>query len=120
MLRVADAARDAMVAGDPAAACALLTPHGRERSKGYGRAYEDTPSCEAALAYVVEISRDPSAGVRELEDLARAEFEVTDIDGSTARVDADAGQGGEPIEIELRKTADGWRVHDSDVVPEGD
>jgi hypothetical protein len=115
---VADAARDAFVAGRAKEACALLTPHGRERAREFGPAYENTASCEDAVEHVLEIERDPRVDSEEREKLAEAQFDVVEVDGSKARVTVAAYS--ESVTVEVRKTPDGWRIHDSEVVPEGD
>jgi hypothetical protein len=119
ILRVLDQARDHVVAGREREACALLTPHGRERSLGYGRAYEDTQSCERALRWVVGTAEDERLfGPTDLDVLADTRFEVEEVDGDRARVTARSGA--DEATIELRRTPAGWRIHDSPVVPVGD
>ncbi|HEX8744172.1 MAG TPA: hypothetical protein VF712_13665 [Thermoleophilaceae bacterium] len=118
IVRVLDTARDHVLGGRAREACELLTPHGRERSLGYGRAYEDTKTCEAALGYLIATERDPRVESRDFELLERAEFEVERIEGSDALVTARAGS--DEAVIGLRKTPAGWRIHDSDAVPVGD
>jgi hypothetical protein len=118
ILAVLDRARDAMVEGRLEEACGLLTTHGYVRARNYGPAYEDTPTCERALRYVVESERQTTYPVR-TEALRQASFEVLEVKGDQAVVRA-VSRGADAT-IALRREPDaGWRIHDSDVVPVGD
>lgn len=121
ILAVLDRARDAVLDGRPQEACALMTTHGYLRARNYGPAYEDTPTCERALRYVIESERgttSPATYPADTMALREARFEVLEVDGDRASVSA-RSRGSEAT-IVLRREDAGWRIHDSDVVPVGD
>jgi hypothetical protein len=103
-------ARTAVREGDGEGACGLLTDHGRER----GLAYADVATCEATVREMRRL--DPSS----IEDLARATFSVASIDGDRATVRLRAPDAGPDYGFTLVNTGAGWRIDDSDAVPQGD
>ena len=122
ILAVLDRARDAMVEGRPEEACGLLTTHGYVRARNYGPAYEDTPTCERALRYVIESERQtthPATYSVKTEALRQASFEVVEVDGDRAVVRA-TSRGSDATIALRRERPEGWRIHDSDVVSVGD
>jgi hypothetical protein len=103
-------ARTAFLDKDADAACALLTEHGRQQAL----AFAEKDTCEANFrAEVVERTS------RMRQQVEEAKFAVTNEDGDRATVQLTSGPYIE-IDVELVKTADGWRIDDSEVVPSGD
>ena len=117
ILRVVEAGRDALVAGRAREACALLTDAGRRRSLAYA-SYDSTRDCESTVRQIVREARDPMVDEDWIDRAPRARFEVTEVELSRAKVRVT--EGPDTITIELRRTADGWRIDNSDDVPHGD
>jgi hypothetical protein len=127
VLEVMEDGRKALLAGDGRAACALLSEHGRRRVLEFQVDFAETgtpvPTDQPGVPQTCEaILRAESKGARESwkPDLEQARFRVTSIEGDRARVSL---TGREPyaarVEFSLVKTADGWRIDDSDAVPSG-
>ncbi len=115
------AGRDALVSGRAREACALLTPHGRERSLAFASIHDRARDCEHVVRLMLKDARlDARTGEEPWVDRARrADFEVTDVDGSDATVRVDVGEG-ETFDVKLRRIDAEWRIDDSDTVPHGD
>jgi hypothetical protein len=124
VLAVMEDARAAVVDGDGETACGLLTEHGRRRVLEYQVDFAPvgTPvptdrrgvpqTCEAILR--AERKADPWS----IKDARAAHFDVRSIDGGRASVRLTAPQGA-TVEFALVRTAEGWRIDDSDAVPSG-
>jgi hypothetical protein len=120
--RVLRDARSAVLAGDGAHACRLLTPGGREHARAFdagpGRA---AASCEQVVRRRQALAeRDPESSWP--EDLRDADIEVLSVDGDRAQAELRVqDQFGTAIRwrIRLRKTGAGWRIDDSNAVPSG-
>lgn len=118
-------AREAVVAGDGAEACGLLTEHGRERVLEFQVDFAETgtpvptrqrgvpQTCDAILR--AERKADPDS----FDDLERPRFSVSSIDGDRARVRLQVPRSGATVDFSLVKTDAGWRIDDSDAVPSG-
>ena len=109
VLDVLEQARTALAAGDGEAACALLTEGGRERAVNF----DDFDTCEETVAAAGR--SDPSS----VEDAGKARLAEPVIDGDRASVDLEVEQY-VTINVVLVRTADGWRIDDSEAVPYGD
>lgn len=109
VLDVLEQARTALAAGDGEAACALLTEGGRERAVNFDR----YATCEETVAAAGQ--SDPSS----VEDAGKARLAEPVIDGDRASVDLEVEEY-VTINVVLVRTADGWRIDDSEAVPYGD
>ena len=117
ILETVESGRDALVAGRAKEACALLTEDGRRRSLEY-IPYDQGRDCESTVRRLVKEARHPAVLEDWIDVAPRAKFEVTEIDDDRAKVRVDADD--DTIHIELRRTPDGWRIDNSDDVPQGD
>jgi hypothetical protein len=126
--RVLNDAREAVLAGDGARACRLLTAHGRERALTFGegltgRVGKGPPrSCpEVVRALLTQAERDPES--RWPDDLRDADVEVLSANGergqAEVRVQDPVGTASR-WRVQLRKTRAGWRIDDSNAVPSDD
>lgn len=79
VLRVVEAGRDALVAGRPNDACALLTTEGRRRSTEYASGYRRGHDCESTVREMLKEARNPLAEENWLDRAPRAKFEVIDL-----------------------------------------
>jgi len=118
--RVLRDARRAVLAGDGARACRLLTPHGRQQAFAFGSGLARPPrSCaEVVRARRARARRDPESSWP--EDLREADFEVLSVDDDRARAELrvqDLFGTATRWRIELRRTGAGWRIDDSNAVP---
>jgi hypothetical protein len=132
VLRVMEAGRSALLAGDAQTACRLLTTHGRTRALGFqvDFAPSGTPvptkrrgvpqTCEQILRAESKREHLPDVDQSWTPDLKAAKFSVVSINNDNARVRLEVpGAYGPTVEFSLRKTAHGWRIDDSDAVPSG-
>jgi hypothetical protein len=112
--RVLEDARRAVLAGDGARACRLLTPDGRQRARAFG-----SGSCaEVVRARRARARRDPESSWP--DELREADFEVLSADGDRAQAEMRVQDlFGTAIRwrIQLRATSAGWRIDDSNAVP---
>jgi len=123
VLRVMEAGRKALLAGDGKAACRLLTPHGRKRALGFQVDFDHgvPKTCVGIVRAEFRLEHDPDVDQSWTPDLKAASFRVTSLDRDRARVRLTVpGASGPTVEFSLRKTAHGWRIDDSDAVPSGD
>jgi hypothetical protein len=129
VLRVMENARNALLDGDGEGACGLLTEHARRRVLEFQvdflpagtpvptrrRGVPQTCADMARAQWRLE-QRDRSWS----RDLTAAEFEVSELAGEDARVRLKVpGEFGPEVGFSVVKTADGWRIDDSDGVPSG-
>jgi hypothetical protein len=132
VLRVMEAGRAALLAGDAQTACGLLTAHGRTRALGFqvDFAPSGTPvptkrrgvpqTCEQILRAESKLEHLADVDQSWTPDLKAAKFHVVSINNESARVRLRVpGAYGPTVEFSLRKTARGWRIDDSDAVPSG-
>jgi hypothetical protein len=129
ILKVMEAGRTALLAGDGQRACALMTPVERARSTaafsksdfgydeegGYPRSSGPLPkSCEELVRREAKEGNIPRA------DLRKSIFSVTSIKGSRATVRLRVQENHGPrVGFVLRKTQAGWRIDGSDAEPRG-
>jgi hypothetical protein len=132
VLRVMDAARTALLAGNGEGACRLLTRHGRQRvllfqvdflppgtpvpklRRGVPQTCEQMVRAQWTAEHLRDV--DPSW----TPDLKAARFEVVSLSGDHARVRLSVpGAYGPTVPFSLLRTAHGWRIHDSDALPSG-
>ena len=116
--------------------CALLTPHGRQRTltfkvdfDRYGSIPADSPRLPQTCAQVIsrewqEVHRaNQSLATRGAiswpGDLRRSTLSVVSVGGGRAKVKVRADRNGAELLFWLRRTASGWRIDDSDGVPSG-
>jgi hypothetical protein len=124
IVRVLHDARSAVLAGDGSGACRLLTAHGRRRALAFG-AELGTPgdpqpsSCEELVRSQRALARrDPSSSWP--DDLGDATFEVLSASDAHAQAEMRVQDLlGTAIRwrVQLRKTAAGWRIDDSNAIP---
>jgi hypothetical protein len=132
VLDVMDAARSAVLAGDPETACGLLTPHARDRVLGFQVDFLPTGSpvpskrprvpqtCEQMLRAQLHDERGADVAPSWLRDLKGRRFEVTAQAGDEARVLLKVPAAyGPTVRFRLIRTDHGWRIDDSDAVPSG-
>jgi hypothetical protein len=132
VLRVMEAGRTALLAGDGQTACRLLTTHGRTRALGFQVDFAPTgtrvptkrrgvpQTCEQILRAESKLEHLPDGDPSWTPDLKAAKFKVVSIDDDNAQVRLEVpGAYGPTVEFALRKTAHGWRIDDSDAVPSG-
>jgi hypothetical protein len=110
VLVVMEDAQTAVRERDEAAACRLLTDRGRQRVLGFG----DASTCEAVVRELPE--RDPPS----IEDVEDATAEIESIDGDRAIVRVKGPGDDQDYDVTLVKTDAGWRIDDSDAVPQGE
>jgi hypothetical protein len=107
-------ARAALLAGNGARACRLLTAHGREQASAFGAG-----SCEEIVRdQRRRAERDPDSHLE--QDLREADLEVLSVTDGRAQTELRVqDQFGTAIRwrIQLRKTGAGWRIDDSNAVP---
>lgn len=119
VLRVMEAGRTALLAGDGQSACSLLTAHGRTRALGFQA--DSAQTCEALVGAESRREHLPGTDQSWTPDLKAAKFNVVSIDGDSAQVRLKVPSAyGPTVDFSLRKTEDGWRIDDSDAVPSGD
>ena len=130
VLRVVAQGRAALLHDDAAAACRLLTPHGRRRVLGFQTDFlpEGAPvpsrrrgvprTCEQLAHAEFESDHQADVDPSWTPDLRRARFQVVSLRSGRAHVRVRTP--GPAVELRLVKTPDGWRIDDSDVVPSGD
>jgi hypothetical protein len=128
ILDVMEKGRQALLSGDAAAACRLLTDHARERTLQYQVDFleEGTPvpstdprapqSCEAMVPAVLHELGSPLKST--IDDV---KFDVISIDEGegTATVAAQEGTYSEATFRLLDVPDEGWRIDDSNDVPSG-
>jgi hypothetical protein len=132
VLRVMEAGRTALLAGDGQTACRLLTTHGRTRALGFQVDFAPTGTpvptkrrgvprtCEQIVRAESKREHLPDVNPSWTPDLKAAKFAVVSINKDTAQVRLEVpGAYGPTIEFSLSKTAHGWRIDDSDAVPTG-
>jgi hypothetical protein len=132
VLRVMGDARSVLLAGDGEGACRLLTRHGLQRVLGFQVDFLPTgtpvptkrrgvpQTCEQMVRAQLRAERLPDVGPSWTPDLKAAEFEVVSLSGDNARVRLRVpGAYGPTVDFSLLKTAQGWRIDDSDAVPSG-
>jgi hypothetical protein len=105
VLEVMERARDALVARDAETACGLVTARGRELALEFELGGSCEESVRAAQPFVIR-------------DAERARFGEPEIDGDRATVDLESD--GMKITFRIVETEDGWRIDDSDAVPQGE
>lgn len=114
--QVLEDARGALLAGNGARACRLLTAHGREQAPAFGAG-----SCEEIVRVQRTLAeRDPESHWP--RDLREADLEVLSVTDDRAQAELRVqDQFGTAIRwrIQLRKTGAGWRIDDSNAVPTG-
>jgi hypothetical protein len=119
-----EAARMALVEGDARTACGLLTRHGRERVLGFQVDFAPTgtpvPTDRRGVPQTCEeiLVAERRADRWSIEDAGAARFRVRSIEGDRASVRLEAPQGA-AVHFSLVRTAEGWRIDDSDAVPSG-
>ena len=124
IMEVLHDARSAVLAGDGSGACRLLTAQGRRRALAFGAELgapgDPQPnSCENLVRSQRALARrDPSSSWP--DDLRDANFEV--LSASDAKAQAEMRVQdllGTAIRwrVQLRKTAAGWRIDDSNAIP---
>jgi hypothetical protein len=132
VLRVMDAGRTALLAGDGRAACRVLSAQGRTRALGFQVDFAPTgtpvpterrgvpQTCEEIVRAEWKREHLPDIDQSWTPDLRAARFDVVAIDADDARVRLEVpGAYGPTVEFSLSKTAQGWRIDDSDAVPSG-
>jgi hypothetical protein len=132
VLRVMEAGRRALLAGDGQTACRLLTTHGHTRVFGFQVDFAPTgttvptkrrgvpQTCEQILRAEWRREHLPDVDQSWTPDLKAAKFKVVSINGGNAHVRLEVpGAYGPTVEFSLSKTAHGWRIDDSDAVPSG-
>jgi hypothetical protein len=109
-------ARRAVLAGDGARACRLLTSHGRQQALAFGAG-----SCEAIVRDQRALAvRDPESTWP--KDLRDADLEVLSVSDGRAQAELrvqDQFGTATRWRIQLRSTSAGWRIDDSNAVPTG-
>jgi hypothetical protein len=127
VLRVVAQGRTALLHDDAAAACRLLTPHARRRVLGFQGDFRPEGSsrrrgvprtCEQIAHAEFESDHQANVDPSWTPDVRRARFEVVSLRSDRARIRVHTPAP--PVDLELVKTPDGWRIDDSDVVPSGD
>lgn len=100
---------DAQVAGDGAAACALLSPAGKRQLMSVVAAASQglatQPSCEDAVGLV-----RAAAGTELVDALGRARVEHVVVDGDRATADVVDGAALPRRRVTLVQTSAGWRI----------
>jgi hypothetical protein len=124
ILKVMERGRDALLAGKGRKACSLLTRHGRRQALRFGVAdFRENPprTCRGVLRREYREEHDPELDPTWSEELLRSRFTVTRVKDGRATVRLKILEAyGPTVTFQLRKTAHGWRIHDSDAVPYGD
>lgn len=131
-MRVMEAAKTALLAGDGRTACDLLTAHGRRRALGFQVDFAPTgttvptkrrgvpQTCEQIVRAESKGEHTPNVDQSWTPDLKAATFHVVSIDNDTAHVRLQVRRSpGLTVEFSLRRTTQGWRIDDSDAVPSG-
>lgn len=129
---VAERARADLLAGRSRDFCGLLTSHGRRRALGFkvdfdeeGSIPADSPrlpqTCEQIVDRELAMLDNPASGQLSLRhDLRHVRVQVADVGDSSARVELVPRGGGSPsATARAVKTDAGWRIDDSNVVPNG-
>jgi hypothetical protein len=132
VLRVMEDARGALLADDGDGACRLLTGHGQQRVLGFQVEFLPTgtpvpakrrgvpQTCEQMVRAQWRVEHLPDFEPSWTRDLKVAKFEVVSLSGDNARVRLTVpGAYGPTFDFSLLKTAQGWRIDDSDAVPSG-
>jgi hypothetical protein len=132
VLRVMGTARNALLAGDGDGACRLLTRHAQQRVLGFQVDFLPTGTpvptmrrgvprtCEQMVRAQWRVEHLPDVDPSWTPDLKAAEFGVVSLSGDNARVRLTVpGAYGPTVDFSLLKTAQGWRIDDSDAVPSG-
>jgi hypothetical protein len=127
VLDVMERGRTALLDGDGRAACGLLTDHGRRRVLEFQVDFAEPgtqvptdqhgvpQTCEEIVQAESQASRESWA-----PDVEQARFRVASIDGDRATAVFEVPEEfGPRVEFALVKTADGWRIDDSDALPSG-
>jgi hypothetical protein len=123
VLQVMNRARTAVLAGDGQTACRLLTAHGRRRVLGFQVDFAPTgtrvPTTRRGVPQTCAQILHAEAGLDRswIRDLRGARLGGVAIDGDAARVRLLVD--GPDVQFALRRTAQGWRIDDSDAVPSG-
>jgi hypothetical protein len=126
VLRLAEGARGDLVAGRAESFCARLTPHGRARSLGFkvdfdreGTIPSKSPRLPQTCEQVVARERKPESDTW-LHTLRAAKLRVSSIDSDSATVELMVPGQPDPLaQVMAVKTASGWRLDDSNVIPVG-
>jgi hypothetical protein len=128
ILQVMDQGRSALLKGDAAAACALLTPHGRERTLQYQvdflkegtRVPSTNPQAPQSCGAMVPAVLD-ELGAPLISTIKSVDFQVVSIDEANHRATVDASRDGyTEATFRLQELSDdGWRIDDSNDVPSG-
>lgn len=123
--------RAALLAGDGRRACALLTRHGRRRALEFRVDYDhggairsDDPrlpqTCEAIVRRKYADAKRAGGDDDWTSDLRRSRFEAVRVRGARATVRLRVlNPYGPRVRFSLARTAQGWRIDDSDAVPSG-
>jgi hypothetical protein len=132
VLRVVEAGRRALLAGDGERACRLLTPRGRRRALAFQVDFvpEGTPiptkrrgvpqTCEQIVRAEHKAEHDENVDPSWTPDLRAAEFHVVSMRGTRARVRLEVPEAyGPTVSFTLVRTSRGWRIDDSDAIPSG-
>ena len=130
ILRVMEAGRRALLAGDGEAACRLLTAAGRRRALLYQADFvpegTDIPTkrrgvpqtCPAIVRAEWKLEHEPQVDQSWTPDLRIARFSVVSLQGRRARVRLKVpGRYGPSFRFTLLRTERGWRIDDSDAIP---
>jgi hypothetical protein len=129
---VAERARADLLAGRSKDFCGLLTAHGRRRALGFKVDFDDEGSippdsprlpqtCEQIVNRELAMYSNPDIHqLTPLDDLKRVRIRIVDVNDSSARVElVPPGSGSPSATAQVVKTDSGWRIDDSNVVPNG-
>jgi hypothetical protein len=132
VLRVVEAGRRALLAGDGEGACRLLTARAQRRALAFQVDFvpEGTPiptkrrgvpqTCEQIVRAEWKAEHEDGVDPSWTPDLRAATFRVVSLHGARARVRLQVPEAyGPTVKLSLVRTERGWRIDDSDAIPSG-
>src|SRR3954471_9036361 len=132
VLRVVEAGRRALLAGDGEGACRLLTRRAQRRALAFQVDFvpEGTPiptkrrgvpqTCEQIVRAEWKADHEEGVDPSWTPDLRAGRFRVVSLRGARARVRLGAPEAyGPTVSFSLVRTQRGWRIDDSDAIPSG-
>jgi hypothetical protein len=132
VLRVVEAGRRALLAGDGEGACRLLTRRGQRRALAFQVDFvpEGTPiptkrrgvpqTCAQIVRAEWKAEHEEGVDPSWTPDLRAATFRVVSLRGARARVRLEVPEANGPtVSLSLVRTQRGWRIDNSDAIPSG-
>jgi hypothetical protein len=122
VLRLMERARSALLGNRAHEACSLLTRHGRRQALGFRVDFNRglPRTCVAMVKREWKEAHIPRVNVSWPSDLRHSSFTVVRLHGAAASVRLRVRKPyGPRVHFRLRKTSEGWRIDDSDAVPQG-